>query len=62
MSAFSAKYYILKNGLNLPIERCFIGTSSDEFGIDQCMIIRKQPIIAALNRTVGEGNYDYVLP
>ncbi|OFY49716.1 MAG: hypothetical protein A2W85_07590 [Bacteroidetes bacterium GWF2_41_31] len=43
MSAFSAKNYILKNGRNLPIERCFIGTSSDEFGIDQCMIIRKQP-------------------
>jgi hypothetical protein len=43
MSAFSPKKYITANGRKLPIERCFIATNSDEFGIDQCMILRKQP-------------------
>lgn len=43
MCAFPLKKYITTNGRKLPIERCFIATNSDEFGIDQCMIIRKQP-------------------
>jgi hypothetical protein len=43
MCAFSIKKYLITNGRKLPIQRCFIGTNEDEYGLDQCMIIRKQP-------------------